>query len=133
MSTFRLEVVTPERTVLDQDVESVLLPAKGGQLGIWANHAPMIAALEIGVAQYGPKSGRKENLAVGGGFIEMDGTTLRVFANTAETAEEIDVMRAQEAKDRAEQRLQDMQSEWDHYRAEIALQKALTRLRAAGE
>lgn len=133
MSVFHLEVVTPERTVLDTEVEAVLLPAKGGLLGIWANHAPIIAALEIGVVQYGPKSGTKERLAVSGGFMEMDGQTLRIFANTAETADEIDVMRAKQAKERAERRLTDQQEDWDFQRTQVALQKAVARLRAAGE
>ncbi len=133
MSVFRLEVVTPERTVLDIEVESVLLPAKGGLLGIWANHAPTIAALEIGVVQYGPKDGPKDRLAVSGGFSEMDGSTLRIFANTAETAEEIDVMRAKEAKERAERRLKEQQEDSDFQRIQVALQKAAARLRAAGE
>lgn len=133
MSVFRLEVITPERTVLETEVESVLLPAQGGQLGIWANHSPIIAALEIGVAHFGPKSGKKQRLAVGGGFVEMDGTTLRVFATTAERGDEIDVLRAKEAKERAERRLREQQEDWDFQRAQIAMQKALTRLRAAGE
>ncbi len=133
MSVFHLEVVTPERTVLDTEVEAVLLPAKGGLLGIWANHAPVIAALEIGVVQYGPKNGTKERLAVSGGFTEMDGQTLRIFANTAETADEIDVMRAKQAKERAERRLTDQQEDWDFQRTQVALQKAVARLRAAGE
>lgn len=133
MSDFLFEVVTPERKVLQDNVQSVLLPAEGGQLGIWANHAPLVAGLTIGVVEFGPKQGEKRKLAISGGFVEMSENKLTLLANTAELDEEIDVFRAREAKRRAEERLQARQDDWDFSRARIALQKASTRLKAAGQ
>ena len=131
MSTFRLEVVTPERQVLVTEVESVLLSTQAGQLGIWANHAPLIAGLEIGILEYGSKHAGKKKVAIGGGFLEVANNKATILANTAELAEEIDVIRARESRRRAQQRLDDKEEEWKFTRAQLALQKALARLKAA--
>ncbi len=131
MASFRFEVVTPERIVVQQDVEYVSLPGKGGQFGILANHAPIAAALDIGVVEFGPREGEREQIALGGGFAEMNGKTLTVMGYTAERAEEIDVERAEAAKERAERRLAQKEADIDFMRAEIALKKALVRIRVA--
>jgi F-type H+-transporting ATPase subunit epsilon len=131
MASFRFEVVTPERIVVQQDVEYASLPGKDGQFGILANHAPIAAALDIGVVEFGPRDGERQQLALGGGFAEMDGSTLTVMGYTAELAEEIDVERAQAAKERAERRLAEKEADIDFMRAEIALKKALVRIRVA--
>ena len=131
MASFRFEVVTPERIVVQQDVEFASLPGKDGYFGILAGHAPIVAALDIGVVECGPRSGERELLALGGGFAEMNGSTLTVMGNTAELSHEIDVSRAEAAKERAQRRLEQKQENVDFVRAEAALKKALIRLRAA--
>lgn len=131
MAEFQLEILTAERQVLLTTVESVSLATVDGQLGILANHVPLLAALKIGLIEYGAKSGGKRRAAIGGGFAEMNNNKLTVFASSAELAEEIDVLRAQEAKRRAEQRLREQQADWDYVRIRIALEKALVRLKAA--
>lgn len=131
MSTFQLEVVTPDRLVIQEEVESVIVPSKSGEMGIWAHHSPIISALEIGVVSFGPKHGKKRKLALGGGFLEMTDNKLTIMANTAELGEEIDFLRAQRAKERAEKRLADQQAEYDFHRARVALQKAISRIEAA--
>ena len=128
MASFRFEVVTrAHRGAAGRGYVS--LPGKGGQFGILANHAPIAAALDIGVVEFGPREGEREQIALGGGFAEMNGKTLTVMGYTAERAEEIDVERAEAAKERAERRLAQKEADIDFMRAEIALKKALVRIR----
>ncbi|NLM42328.1 MAG: F0F1 ATP synthase subunit epsilon [Firmicutes bacterium] len=133
MAVFALEVLTPERTVVSTEVEYVRLPGADGTFGVLAGHQPIMAALGIGVLEFGPFQGRRRKIALGGGFAEMHENKLTVLARTAELAEEIDVLRAREAKRRAEERLKARQADVDVARAQIALQKALLRLRVADE
>lgn len=133
MSSLQLEIVTPERTVFSQEASMVIAQTADGQIGILPGHIPLVTVLETGVmrVQSGPEQERK--LAVGGGFLEMSpDNKLTVLAETAELAEEIDVERAQQARARAEERLNGNRDSIDVARAEIALRKALARLRAAG-
>ena len=131
MSSLRVEVVTQERTVVSTDVEYVVLPGLDGKFGILADHVPIMAALQIGIVEFGPRKGRRRKIALGGGFAEMHDNKLVVLANTAELAEEIDILRAQRAKERAERRLAEKRDDLDFTRAQIALQKALLRLEVA--
>ncbi|NMB01095.1 MAG: F0F1 ATP synthase subunit epsilon [Firmicutes bacterium] len=133
MSTFTFEVVTQERTVVSTEVEYVSLPGVDGKFGILKGHLPIMAALGIGVLEYGPREGKRRKIALGGGFVDMHDNKLTVMAHTAELAEEIDVLRAREAKRRAEQRIQAREADLDLARAQIALQKALLRLEVANE
>jgi len=128
MATIRLEIVTPERSVYNQDVEMVIARATDGDIGILAGHAPLIAGLAIAPLRIKKEEG-EEQIAITGGFIEVQPDKVTVLAATAETAEEIDVKRAEEAKKRAEERLKSGRSEFDVARAEIALQRALARLK----
>lgn len=105
-----------------------------GQIGILPGHIPLVTVLETGVmrVQAGPE--QEQKLAVSGGFLEMSpDNKLTILAQTAELAEEIDVDRARQALARAEERLNGKSENIDAVRAEIAMRKALARLRAAGE
>lgn len=133
MSTFNLEVVTQEKTVVLTEVEYVFLPGVEGYFGVLANHLPIMAALDIGILEFGPREGKRRKIALGGGFADMHDNKLTVIATTAELAEEIDVLRAKEAQKRAQQRLTDRAADLDLARAEIALQKALNRLEVAND
>lgn len=128
----RLEVVTPYRHVLSTEVESVVIPATDGYLGIMSNHAPLVSGLQVGVVFYGEAGREKERMAVSGGFVEVSDNKVTILADTAELSGEIDVLRAREARRRAEQRLRERQANVDFVRAEMALQRAIARLRAAG-
>ncbi|MBE3576603.1 MAG: F0F1 ATP synthase subunit epsilon [Limnochordales bacterium] len=125
-----LEVITPGRTVLRQRVESVLLPALDGYLGIMSGHAPLVAGLAPGVLLYGPKGREKARMAVSGGLAEVAENHVRVLADAAELPEEIDVGRARAALERAEERLRRWDWQVDVARAEMAMRRALARLRA---
>ncbi len=133
MSSYRLEIITAERKVIETDVESVLLPTTGGRIGIWANHAPLLTSLKIGLVIFGPKQGKKRKAAVAGGFAEMSNNKLTILAGSAELDEEIDILRAKASRERAEQRLRDQQAEWKHTRTRIALEKAINRIHAAAD
>jgi len=133
MATLTFEVVTQERTVVLTDVEYVLLPGIEGSFGVLARHQPLMASLDLGVLEFGPRHGKRRKIALSGGFAEMRDNKLTVMAHTAELAEEIDVLRARQAQKRAEERLAERQADLDIARAQIALQKALLRLKVADE
>lgn len=128
----RLEVVTPERTVLSTEAASIIVPGMEGFLGIQYNHAPLVAGLRAGVLMYGEPEAEKERVAVSGGFVEVSENRVTVLADTAEMADEIDVARAKAARERAARRLRNFSAKIDHVRAENALMRSLARLRAAG-
>lgn len=130
MATTRLEIVTPERKVFEQDVDMVVVKGVAGELGILPNHVPFVTPLKI--APVKAKIGNEEKfIAVHGGFMEVRKDKVTILAEIAELPEEIDVERARRARERAERRLKSKE-EIDFRRAEIALQKALNRLRVAG-
>lgn len=134
MSSLLLEIVTPERTVFSQEVTMVVASTVDGQIGILANHIPLVTVLEIGVMRVQISSGQKFALAIGGGFLEISpDNKVTVLAETAELAAEIDAERARQAADRAQQRIDKSTDSTDIARAEIALRRALARLRAAGQ
>lgn len=131
MPTFRLHVMTQERTVVSTEVEYVQLPGIEGAFGVLRGHAPLMAPLAIGILEFGPFDGERRRLALGGGFVEMHDDRLTVLARTAELGEEIDVLRARKAKERAERRLAERRDDLDFNRARLALQRALLRLKVA--
>lgn len=128
--TFRFNVVAPDGQILSKDVEFVLVRGEEGDLGILAHHAPLVAGLEIGVAQY-IEGGQRHKLAVCGGFIEVIDNKVTILARAAEKAEDIDLPRALAAKERAEKRLKERRPETDLLRAESALKRAVARIKAA--
>ena len=97
----KLEVVTPERRVLDAEVDSVTVPTASGEAGILPHHAPLISALKPGILAYTTK-GVGQKLAVSGGFVEVNSDTVSVLVDTAETAAEIDVEAAKTDRETAE-------------------------------
>jgi len=129
---YRLEIVTPQRKVFSEDVSFLVAPGVEGELGILANHAPLITSLDIGIMRIQQDSSTIK-VVVTGGFMEVRNNRVTVLANAAERAEEIDVARARAAKERAEERLARRTPDIDVLRAELALKRALMRLKAAGQ
>ena len=130
--TFRLRIVTPYREVVMEDVGEAQVPGREGYLGILPGHSPLISELKVGEITY--RRGRESgHLAVSGGFVEVLPDQVTILAETAEKAGEIDVARAQAAKDRAEKRLQGLESDLDLSRATISLERALIRLQVAAK
>ena len=132
----RFELATPTRMLISADVEEVVAPGTEGYFGVWPGHAAFLTTLGSGEVCY--KTGRDENcLAVSGGFAEVTGERVIILAETAELPEEIDVPRAQRAKERAELRLSGKSphgtpEEIDYTRAMAALARAVARLMTAG-
>ena len=100
----KLEIVTPEKRVIDETVDSVTVPTLTGEAGILPNHAPLISALKPGILAFTNK-GATENLAVAGGFVEVSADKVSVMTDTAESAADIDVDAARVEKDAAEKAL----------------------------
>ncbi|MCC3379441.1 F0F1 ATP synthase subunit epsilon [Paenibacillus farraposensis] len=131
MSTYLLEIVTPERLVYSEQVNSISVRGSEGDLGILPGHLPLVTPLKIAPI-YIKIGGQTEVIAVNGGFIEVRKDKVVVLAESAERSEDIDVERARAARERAELRLQSKQEQIDQHRAEVALQRALNRLNVTG-
>lgn len=125
-----LEVVTPERQVLHEDVDSIQLPGLDGYLGILPGHAPLLTELGAGALSF-QKGGETRYATTLGGFAEVLSNRVIVLAERAELAEEIDLGRAEAARERALKRLQEKAGEVDFERAQLALQRSLTRIQVA--
>ena len=130
--TFQLEIVTPEKKVVDTPAEEAQIPGKNGYLGILPGHAPLITELAVGEISF-REHGMEQYLAVAWGFAEVLPDKVTILAETAERPSEIDVARARKAKERAEQRLTSGNTEVDVDRALDALHRAETRLDVAGK
>jgi F-type H+-transporting ATPase subunit epsilon len=128
--TFDLEIITPERVVIEEEVEGVVLSSPEGFYGILRNHAPFIGGLNIGVLKY-RKDGKLHWVATDSGVFEMSGNRLRIMADAAERGENVNVLRAKEAYERAKRRLAKRREGLDYLRAELALKRSLARLKAA--
>ena len=128
MAQLRLEIVTPDKLVLSQDVDYVGAPGLLGEFGVMANHIPFLSALGIGSLMY--KTGGKANYVfIAGGFAEVSGNKVTILAEVAERPEDIDIERARRAQDRAKQRVERERDKVDFARAQAAMQRAMYRLR----
>jgi F-type H+-transporting ATPase subunit epsilon len=131
-STIRLELVTPERLLLSEDVDEVVAPGYEGEFGVLPEHTQYLAILNIGLLRY-RRGSETRVIALGGGFAEVNPERMVVLADTAERAEEIDVERARRARERAEAALKELSLDDETYaKAYAALRRALARM-AAGE
>lgn len=128
--TFQLEIVTPERKVVETAAEEVQIPGKNGYLGVLPGHAPLITELAVGEITYREHSS-VQRLAVAWGFAEVLPEKVTILAETAERPSDIDVGRARKAKERAEQRLTSGDANVDVDRALDALHRAEARLDVA--
>lgn len=137
MSVFLLEIITPEHKVLERQVEMIIVKGSEGDLGILANHIPMITPLCIGIIKI-KENGKQYGIAVHAGLMEVRRDKVIILTESAEMSENIDVERAKAARARAEQRLvlvaaQDRQGGGqdtvDFQRAELSLQRAVTRIK----
>ena len=133
MDTFTLEVVTPLREVVRESVNEAQIPVRGGYIGVLPGHTPLLAEMGIGELSY-QVGGRVFSCTAIGGFVEVLGDRVIVLADSAERAAEIDVARAQAARDRAQKRLatpNDPNIDWKE--EEAALERAQVRLQVAAK
>jgi F-type H+-transporting ATPase subunit epsilon len=131
-SRIRLELVTPQRLLVSEEVDEVILPGYDGEFGVLPEHTQYLAILSIGVLRY--RRGEETTpVALGGGFAEVIPERVVVLADVAEKAGEIDVDRAQRARERAETALKDLSIDDEAYqKISAALRRAIARMAAAG-
>jgi F-type H+-transporting ATPase subunit epsilon len=125
-----LDIVTPDRALVHEEVDEVVVPGSEGYLGILPGHAPLLATLKVGELWY-RIGGEKHYLAIAFGFLEALPDRVTILAQIAERAQDIDIARAEDARKRAEERLSTPVPEMDFERARIALMKSLIRLQVA--
>jgi F-type H+-transporting ATPase subunit epsilon len=125
-----LQIVTPERMLVEERVDEVQIPGAEGYFGVLPGHTPLLAALAVGELWY-RKGTEKTYLSIAYGFAEVLPDRVTILARLAERAEEIDVERAEQARARAQQRLEQPKSDVDYERARVALTKSLTRLQVS--
>jgi F-type H+-transporting ATPase subunit epsilon len=125
----KLSIVTPERSLVSEDVDEIQIPGANGYLGVLPGHAPLFTELKVGELSY-RKGTAWTSLVVAWGFAEVINDQVRVLAETAERANEIDIERATHAKERAEERLR-KGGDVDYDRARIALERAIIRIQVA--
>ncbi|MBO7237889.1 MAG: ATP synthase F1 subunit epsilon [Elusimicrobiaceae bacterium] len=128
--TFTLNLVTPEKQLLDNlPVESVVLPALSGEMGVLAGHIPMVVQLELGSLRYKTANGKEEEFAVMGGFAEILHETVEVFAEGADLAGEIDEEEEKQKIKRAKESLSRKDADIDFELAELEIKQALARMK----
>ena len=125
-----LEIVTPERKVLSETVDSVVIPGTQGYLGVLPGHTPLLTGLMIGELSY-VKDGKEHVLAISQGYAEVLRGKVSILAERCEKAEEIDVERAEKSKKKGEEVLKRKDVPMDDFRrAELRIQRAITRIQA---
>ena len=127
MAPMLLEIITAERQVYSDEVDAVVAPGVEGQLGILPHHAPLMTVLQPGELLI-RKSGEEAYLAVTGGFMEVLGNKVTVLADAAERSDEIDEQRAQEAIERAQERIRNRESDEQLEEALRSLRRAQVRV-----
>ena len=125
-----LQIVTPDRLLVQEQVDEVEIPGSKGYFGVLPGHTPMLASLAVGELWY-RKGQDKIFLSIAYGFAEVLPDRVTILARLAERAEDIDIERAESARRRAEERLAQSKSDVDYERARTALSKSLMRLQVS--
>lgn len=133
MDTFGLEIFASDKLAYAGRAKKIVIPAVDGEQAFLAHHANIVAAVLPGEMRFVDQEGAEHVLAVSGGFVEMVNNRAKLFCLTVERPEEIDVRRAQEAKERAEEQLRQKQSLQEYHVNQMALARAMARLRVTGK
>lgn len=133
MSTFILEVITPERNFFSGEAECVIFKSVDGELGVLAKHAPTVTAVNVGPLRIKDADGKWIEAVVTDGFAKIMPDKVVIMTDTAEYPEEIDINRAKAAKQRAEERLQKQLSQLEYMRSKTALARAMARIKATSK
>ena len=126
--TFHLEIIATDRVFFSGEVEHLVITAIDGLIGIMAGHEPLVTCLPTGELKY-LVDGEWKYAAISEGFIQVMPDSSIILAETCELPEEIDIKRAQEARERAEERLRQKQSIKEYYETQAALNRAMNRLK----
>ena len=128
MAGINLEIITPEKTIYKDVINSITIPGTLGSFQVLKDHAPLISSFEVGVITV-QKNGNKNYFSTSGGTVEVEKNKILVLADSVEKVDEIDTDRARQAKERAEQRLaRKHEAEINESRAEAALKRAVNRI-----
>lgn len=133
MNSFKAQILTPEGSLFDDEVTGVRVPGEMGSFEVKTLHANIISSLEVGDILVRKATGEELHFAVTGGFVEVMDNKLTLLAEAAEPVNEIDVERAKQAKERAQERLQSEDSEIDKQRARKALERAENRIKLSAD
>ena len=130
----KLEVVTPDKAVVSEDVQIVMAPGSLGEFGVLIGHTPFLTTLKTGIIRYTDAQGTERYVFVSGGFAEALPDKVTVLAESAEKSSELDLERAKAALERAEKRLAEdrTREDVDFNRARASLERATVRIRLAG-
>ncbi len=131
MNKVKIKIVTPEKEMYNGDADMVIFRSKCGDVGIMHGHLPMVTVLDYGVLRIMENGEAVKKAAVFGGFAEIDGECVNILTDAAEWSDEIDLSRAEAARDRAEKRLMLSSPDIDELRSEMALKRALIRINTA--
>lgn len=132
MDTFGLKIIASDKVFYDGRCRKLIIPAPDGEKGVLANHENMVIAIVVGTAKV-QLAGEDEwkDLAVGSGFAEIVNNRVTLLVDTAERPEDIDVRRAKEQQERAEEQMRQKQSIQEYYHTQASLARAMNRLRVA--
>lgn len=125
-----LELCAPERSAITMDVQEVIVPGAAGVFTVLPGHTPVLGTLDVGVLIAYDAKGQEHFMSVNGGFAEVASDKVLVLTQTAERSEEVDEKRAEQARERAEERLKSKDPNIDERRAELALKRAMSRIHA---
>ena len=128
----RLEVVTPQKEVVNEEAQIIVAPGELGQFGVLIGHTPFMTSLQTGTLRYTDAQGAEHFVFVSGGFAETLPDKVTVLAESAERRRDIDVDRAREAQARAEKRLDAQEKDLDYERCKASLDRAMYRVMLAG-
>ena len=129
----KLEIVTPDREVVNEEAKIVMAPGSLGEFGVLIGHTPFLTTLKIGIIRYTDAKGAERYVFVNGGFAEALPNKVTVLAESSERRKDIDLNRAKAAMERAEKRLEEMRTrdDIDANRAKAALERAVVRINIA--
>jgi F-type H+-transporting ATPase subunit epsilon len=128
---FHCSIITPEKVLIDTEVTSVTLPTINGEITVLSHHARLVTQLSAGILTIRMPS-REETMAIDGGFVEMGSKTLTILADFATLADDVNILKAEEARKRAETAMKEKKSLADFTQAEAEFKRALLELKAAG-
>ncbi|HIY64049.1 MAG TPA: ATP synthase F1 subunit epsilon [Candidatus Mediterraneibacter stercoripullorum] len=131
METFGLKIIASDKVFYEGRCRNLVIPAPDGEKGILPNHENMVIAIAVGIARMEVEEGKWTEVAVGTGFAEIVNNRVTLLVDTAERPEDIDVRRAEEQRERAEEQMRQKQSIQEYYHTRASLARAMNRLRLA--
>ena len=131
METFGLKIIASDKVFYEGRCRNLVIPAPDGEKGILPNHENMVIAIVVGIARMEVEEGKWTEVAVGTGFAEIVNNRVTLLVDTAERPEDIDVRRAEEQRERAEEQMRQKQSIQEYYHTRASLARAMNRLRLA--